>query len=128
MELPLAKATNNHVMVQQVSKRQGSDMKRMNSESRRATGFETLDVHGKDSVDLPLSARNAGANKVNYRQNLITRGQLLEMRKTLLEKCEEIIEQTYYPFGKYNLKTAKIFNDLLNFHSDYNVRSHHNLN
>jgi len=39
------------------------------------------------------------------------------MRKTLLEKCEEIVENTYFPFGKNNLKTAKIFSDLIHFHN-----------
>ena len=46
----------------------------------------------------------------------MNKNQLLEMRKTLLEKCEEVVEATYFPFGKNNLKTAKIFNDLIQFH------------
>ena len=37
----------------------------------------------------------------------------MEMRKTLLEKCEEVIDNMAWPFGKQNLKTDKIFNDLL---------------
>jgi len=40
------------------------------------------------------------------------------MRKTLLEKCEEVIDATYFPFIKNNLKTAKIFNDLMQYHSE----------
>jgi len=31
-------------------------------------------------------------SKVNYRANVIQRPQLMEMRKTLLEKCEEVID------------------------------------
>ena len=38
------------------------------------------------------------------------------MRKTLLEKCEEVISYTPWPFARNNLTTAKIFNDLLQFH------------
>lgn len=60
-----------------------------------------------------------GSNKVNYRQNIIPRNQLMEMRKTLLEKCEEVISYTPWPFTRNNLTTAKIFNDLLQFHGDY---------
>lgn len=40
----------------------------------------------------------------------------MDMKKTLLEKCEEIIENTYWPFVKSNLKTKKVFNDLLQYH------------
>lgn len=35
------------------------------------------------------------------------------MRRTLLEKCEEVIDGTTWPFGRNNLSTAKIFNDLI---------------
>lgn len=41
------------------------------------------------------------------------------MRKTLLEKCEEVISYTPWPFTRNNLTTAKIFNDLLQFHGDF---------
>ena len=41
----------------------------------------------------------------------------MEMRKTLLEKCEEVIDNTSWPFIKNNLKTSKIFNDLVQFHA-----------
>ena len=40
----------------------------------------------------------------------------MEMKKTLLEKCEEVIETTYWPFTKNNLKTMKVFQDLLQYH------------
>ena len=42
----------------------------------------------------------------------------MEMRKTLLEKCEEVIDSMPWPFGKQNLTTEKIFNDLIQFHSE----------
>ena len=45
------------------------------------------------------------------------------MRKTLLEKCEEVVEATYFPFGKNNLKTSKIFNDLVQFYNEGGMRS-----
>jgi hypothetical protein len=44
------------------------------------------------------------------------------MRRTLLEKCEEVIDGTTWPFGRNNLSTAKIFNDLIQFHGE-NVNS-----
>jgi len=44
----------------------------------------------------------------------------MEMRKTLLEKCEEVIDNTSWPFIKNNLKTSKIFNDLMQFHNSVN--------
>jgi hypothetical protein len=50
----------------------------------------------------------------------MNRTQLMEMKKTLLEKCEEVVENTSWPFIKNNLKTSKIFNDLLQFHSSIN--------
>jgi hypothetical protein len=40
------------------------------------------------------------------------------MRRTLLEKCEEVIDGTTWPFGRNNLSTAKIFNDLVQFHGE----------
>ena len=43
----------------------------------------------------------------------------MDMRRTLLEKCEEIIDSMQWPFGVNNLRTEKIFNDLLQFHTDH---------
>jgi hypothetical protein len=40
------------------------------------------------------------------------------MRHTLLEKCEAVIEQTLFPYVQHNLRTAKIFGDLVAFHLD----------
>lgn len=39
------------------------------------------------------------------------------MRQTLLDKCEEIISASEWPFGQFNLSTEKIFNDLVQFHA-----------
>ena len=44
------------------------------------------------------------------------------MRKTLLEKCEEIIDTMQWPFIQNNLKTGKIFNDLVQFHTETATR------
>jgi hypothetical protein len=35
------------------------------------------------------------------------------MRKTLLEKCEQVIDSTPWPFENNNLSTGKIFFDLV---------------
>ena len=40
------------------------------------------------------------------------------MRKTLLDKCEEVIDCTTWPFIRCNLSTDKIFNDLIQFHGN----------
>lgn len=55
--------------------------------------------------------------KISHRQHLMTRTQLFEMRRTLLEKCEELISQTQWPFVSSNLNPDKIFRDLVQFHS-----------
>lgn len=59
----------------------------------------------------------ASSAKVNYRRNLLTRSQLVEMRQTLLDKCEEIVGASDWPFGQFNLSTDKIFHDLLQYHA-----------
>ena len=48
-----------------------------------------------------LSQQNAHGAPGNgsYRKNLLARGQLVEMRQTLLDKCEEIISASEWPFG-----------------------------
>ena len=64
------------------------------------------------------SVKNQPSSKVSYRQSFIPRQLLMEMRKTLLDKCEEVIDYTYWPFGKNGLTTAKIFNDLVQYHNE----------
>lgn len=36
----------------------------------------------------------------------------------LLDKCDEIIEASEYPFQRFNLRTQKVFNDLVQFSQD----------
>ena len=50
---------------------------------------------------------------VAYRNNNLTRNKLLGMRKTLVDKCEEVINQNMYPHATQDLRTGKIFKDLL---------------
>lgn len=57
-------------------------------------------------------------NRVSHRDCLMTRQQLLLMRSTLLEKCEEIMSQTHWPFAASNLSTEKIFHDLRQYHNN----------
>ena len=50
---------------------------------------------------------------VNYRHNTLTRKKLLNMRRTLVDKCEEVINNNTWPHGSQDLRTGKIFKDLL---------------
>lgn len=59
------------------------------------------------------SQTKVNQSKVAYRQMVLPRDQLVEMRKTLLEKCEEVMSRMNWPFGKNNLKTEKVFKDLV---------------
>lgn len=52
-------------------------------------------------------------SEVAYRQNLFTRKKLLTMRRTLIDKCEELINSDLWPHGLQDLRTAKIFKDLM---------------
>ena len=38
------------------------------------------------------------------------------MRKTLIDKCEEVINNNKWPHGETDLRTGKIFKDLLSFY------------
>lgn len=55
-------------------------------------------------------------SNVHYRANHMSRKKLLSMRKTLIDKCEEVINQNVWPHGSQDLRTAKIFRDLLQFY------------
>jgi len=55
-------------------------------------------------------------SSVNYRQNNLTRNRLLSMRKILVDKCEEVINNNPWPHGQQDLRTGKIFKDLLQFY------------
>lgn len=53
---------------------------------------------------------------VSYRHNTLSRKKLLSMRKTLIDKCEEVINTNDWPHGESDLRTGKIFKDLLQFY------------
>ena len=53
---------------------------------------------------------------VHYRNSTMSRTMLLKMRRTLLDKCEEYINSEHWPHGTHNLRTAKIFKDLVQFY------------
>lgn len=53
---------------------------------------------------------------MTYRSNNLTRNKLLSMRKTLVDKCEEVINLNMYPHATQDLRTGKIFKDLLQFY------------
>lgn len=60
--------------------------------------------------------------KLCHRQQMYTQQELFSYRDTLVKKCNEIIEQTQWP---YKAATAhKIFNDLVQFH-EYTSDMHH---
>jgi hypothetical protein len=53
---------------------------------------------------------------VSYRHNSLSRKKLISMRKTLIDKCEEVINNSRWPHGETDLRTGKIFKDLLQFY------------
>jgi len=75
------------------------------------------------SIEQPVAKVVPSLGKVTYRSQVLQRSQLMEMRKTLLEKCEEVVDSLVWPFQKNNLKPEKIFNDLIQFHQDHNNTS-----
>lgn len=52
-------------------------------------------------------------SSINYRNSTFPRTSLLRMRRTLIDKCEELINSDNWPHGTKNLSTAKIFKDLI---------------
>jgi len=63
-----------------------------------------------------LACISYAPSPVNYRQNQLSRKKLLAMRRTLVDKCEEIINSNSWPHGAQDLRTGKIFRDLLQFY------------
>ena len=55
---------------------------------------------------------------VQYRQNFLSRNKLMSMRRTLVDKCEEVINGDSWPHGGQDLSTGKIFRDLLQFYGN----------
>lgn len=56
-------------------------------------------------------------NPVSYRENHLSRKKLLSMRKTLIDKCEEVIGGHQWAGNDTNMRPSKLFNDLIEFHS-----------
>jgi len=44
------------------------------------------------------------------------------MRQTLLDKCEEIVNDLQWPFGKKGLKTDKVFGDLVQYFNEVTIK------
>lgn len=61
---------------------------------------------------------------VNYRQHILNRKKLLSMRRTLVDKCEEIINNNAWPHGAQDLRTGKIFRDLMQFYGTFDQSLH----
>ena len=55
---------------------------------------------------------------VQYRQSLLSRPKLMQMRRTLVDKCEEVINGDAWPHGGQDLRTGKVFRDLLQFYGN----------
>lgn len=51
-----------------------------------------------------------------YRHNSLSRQLLIDMRRTLSDKCEQMVSVIDWPFTQEKLSTHKIFNDLLSYH------------
>ena len=57
-------------------------------------------------------------SEVSYRKGYFARMKLLNMRKALLDKCEYIINNQSIAHAEHNLKTEKIFKDLIQFYNN----------
>lgn len=55
-------------------------------------------------------------SQVQYRSFALSRKKLLKMRRTLIDKCEELINSEIWPHGQQDLRTGKIFKDLMQFY------------
>ena len=51
--------------------------------------------------------------EVQYRRQLHTRTKLLNMRKALIDKCEDVINNMQWPLSEQGINTSKIFKDLV---------------
>jgi hypothetical protein len=67
-----------------------------------------------------LACLSYNPSRVVYRKHTLTRAQLMQMRKTLIEKCEEVIntQKVFINLKEgLDLRTAKLFKDLMQFHT-----------
>ena len=91
-----------------------ASLDRLSTQKRGKDGQLSIDtaskLHGGQMNALKLAYN---PSRVNYRQAFIQRTQLMEMRKTLLDKCEEVVDTMQWPFNNNNLSTTKIFHDLV---------------
>jgi len=55
---------------------------------------------------------------VDYRNDKMHRNQLLTMRKTLIDKCEEVINGGKWTGKVQNMNTRRLYNDLLQYYGD----------
>ena len=55
---------------------------------------------------------------VSYRSSKLSREKLIDMKQTLLSKCEEIIGSQAWKFGSDGLSTEVVFSDLLQYHAN----------
>eukprot|EP00347_Sterkiella_histriomuscorum_P021638 403333283 len=55
---------------------------------------------------------------VKYRGDKFNRVSLMQMRQTLVQKCEEIVNELKWPFKERNLNTKKVFKDLVQYYQD----------
>ena len=59
-------------------------------------------------------------SRVNYRKSNLSRKELMTMRKTLIDKCEEVInsQKVFINLAEgQDLRTHKLFSDLLQFYT-----------
>ena len=57
-------------------------------------------------------------SEVSYRNGYFKRGKLMKMRKTLIDKCEEIINNQSKSHADQNIKTGKVFKDLVQYYNN----------
>jgi len=67
-----------------------------------------------------LACLSYNPSRVNYRKSNLSRKELMSMRKTLIDKCEEVInsQKVFINLAEgQDLRTHKLFNDLLQFYT-----------
>lgn len=103
-------AADDSILQEQASLDRLSTQKRGGGKAGELSIDTASKLHGGQMNALKLAYN---PSRVNYRQAIIQRAQLMEMRKTLLDKCEEVVDTMQWPFTNNNLSTTKIFHDLV---------------
>lgn len=70
-------------------------------------------IASQDDKRLKKLEHSIMNQEIVYRNRSLKRKQLVDMRNTLNDKCEQIISVMNWPFKTNNLTTEKIFNDLV---------------